>query len=100
MHDGGNAAALLRLDGACKQHEAVARRVWAAKLEPLVGLLGQDARGKRAEGLAMLDLLIKDIAHVRPARVGKQRTVAERTWPKFHAALKPRDDFAVGDHVR
>src|SRR5262249_9225232 len=44
--------------------------------------------------------LVEDVAHVRPARVGEQRTVAERARSELHAALKPGDDLAVGDHVR
>ena len=34
-----------------------------------------------------------------PARIGKQRPVAEGARPELHAALKPPDDIAVGDHV-
>ena len=44
--------------------------------------------------------MIEDVAHVRPARIGEQRTVAERAGPELHATLKPGDDLAVGDHVR
>jgi hypothetical protein len=63
-------------------------------------MFGHDARRKRAEILPVLDLLIEDIAHVRPARVGEQRTVAERAGPELHAPLKPGDDLAIGDHLR
>ena len=36
---------------------------------------------------------------IGPARIGKQRPVAEGARPELHAALKPPDDIAVGDHV-
>ena len=87
------------LDARRKQHELVARRV-LADLEPLVGMLGHHARRKRAKILAVLDLLIEDVAHLRPARIGEQRAVAERARAELHAALKPGDDLAVGDHLR
>src|SRR6185312_4191472 len=70
-----------------------------ADLEPVVGMLGHDARRKGTKIFAVLDLLIEDLAHVRPARIGEQRTVAEGTRPELHASLKPGDDLAVGDHV-
>src|SRR6266702_7629462 len=91
VHDGRNAITLPGLDPACKQHELVARGV-GANLEPFVGMLGHDARRKWPKILSMLDPLIEDIAHVRPARVGEQRTVAERAGPELHAPLKPCDD--------
>ena len=47
-----------------------------------------------------LTILVEDVAHVRPARVGEQRPVAQRARPELHAALKPGDDLAVGHHVR
>ena len=99
MQDGRDANTPLGLDPACKQHEFVTRRV-GADLEPFVGMLGHHARCKGAEVLAVLDHLIEDVAHVRSARVGEQRTVAEGARPEFHATLKPGDDLAVGDHVR
>ena len=86
------------LDGACEQHELVARRR-RADLEPVLGVFRQHARREGAKILAVLHLLIEDVAHVRPARIGEQRTVAERPRPELHAALKPGDDLAVGDHV-
>ena len=58
------------------------------------------ASRKQPEVLAVLDLLIEDFAHVRPARVSEERTVTERAGPELHAALKPGDDLAIGDHVR
>src|ERR1700743_3585390 len=70
-----------------------------ADLEPFVGAFGQHARRKGAKILTMLDQLVENVAHVRPARVGEQRTVAERARPELHASLKPGDDLAVGDHV-
>src|SRR5262245_33754464 len=99
MHDCWDAITPIGLDRTGKQHEFVARRV-PANLEPLVGVFGHHARCKRPEVLAVLDPLIEDVTHVRPARIGKQRAVAERPWPKLHAALKPCDYLAIGDHVR
>src|SRR5262245_26727062 len=97
MHDGGDAITWLRLDLASKQHEFVAGRV-AANLKPFIGAFSHDARGKWPEVLAVLDPSIKDATHVRPARVGKQRTVAEGSWPELHAALKPGAYRPSGDH--
>src|SRR5215475_969158 len=87
MHDGRDAITPLLLDLTSKQHEFVTGRV-AANLKPFVGAFSHDARCKWPEVLAVLDLLIKDATHVRPARVGKQRTVAKGSWPELHAALK------------
>src|ERR1043166_1811910 len=98
MHDGRDAAAPIGLDRTSKQHELVTGRT-AADLEPFVGVFRHDAGGKRPEVLAVLDALIEGIAHVRPPWVGEERTVAERARPELHAALKPGDDLAVGDHV-
>jgi hypothetical protein len=71
VHDGRDAVALLRLDLGCKQHKRVACRMHA-NLEPFVGAFGQDARREGAEVFPVLDLLIEDIAHLRPARIGEQ----------------------------
>ena len=71
-----------------------------ADLEPFIGVFGQHARRKGTKILPVLDLLIEDIAHLRPARIGEQRTVAQRPGPELHAALKPCDDLAIGDHLR
>src|SRR4029077_15755799 len=88
MDDGRDAITPLGLDRTSKQHEFVTRRV-AANLEPFFGAFGHHARRKRPEVLAVLDPLIKDVAHVRPTRVGKQRTVAEGSRPELHATMKP-----------
>src|SRR3954469_12000484 len=47
-------------------------------LVPRGGLLGEDARRERAERLAVLDARVEDVLHVVPARVGDDRSVAER----------------------
>src|SRR5262245_60137479 len=99
MHDGGDTITSLRLDLTSKQHEFVAGRV-AANLKPFIGAFSHDAWGKWPEVLAVLDPSIKDATHVRPARVGKQRTVAEGSRPELHAALKPGDYLPSGDHFR
>src|ERR1051326_2031306 len=69
MHDGRDAAGPLGPDRTSKQHELVTGRM-AADFEPFVRVFRHDARRKRAEVLAMLDPLIENIAHVRPARPG------------------------------
>src|ERR1700737_4745018 len=69
MHDGGDAAAPLGLDRTSKQHELVTGRM-AADLEPFLRVFRHDAGSKRPEVLAVLDPLVKDVAHVRPTRVG------------------------------
>src|SRR3984957_13250976 len=71
-----------------------------ASLEPFIGMFGHDARREGTKILAVLDLLIEDIAHLGPTRIGEQRAVAERARPELHAALKPGDDLAVSDHLR
>src|SRR5205807_8808578 len=87
------------LDWTSKQHELLTGRT-AADLEPFLRVLRHDAGSERPEVLAVLDPLVEDVAHVGPTRVGEQRTVAERARPELHAALKPGDDLAVGDHLR
>src|ERR1700686_3519242 len=99
VQDGRDAITPLGLDPTCEQHEFVTRRV-GANLEPFVGAFGQDARCKRPEVLTVLDHLIEDVAHVRSARVGEERSVAEGARPELHAALKPGDDLAISHHVR
>ena len=67
--------------------------------EPFVGVFGQDAGRERPKVLPVLDPAIEDGARIGPARIGKQRPIAKRARSEFHAALKPADDIAVGDHV-
>ena len=89
---------LVGLDPRREQHELVACRT-RSDVEPVVGMFGEHARCKRTEVFPVLDLLIEDVAHLRPARIGEQRTVAERARSELHAALKPGDDLAVGDQL-
>src|SRR5579871_2742816 len=99
VHDGRNAITLLFPDITCEQHELVTGRL-SADIEPFVGALGHGTRREWAEVFAVLDPLIEDIAHIRPARIGKQRTVAERTGSELHASLEPGDALAGCDHLR
>ena len=76
---------------------------WLAEVrpdfEPFVGMFGKDARRERPKVFAVLDPAIEDGPRIGPAGIGKQRPVAERARSELHAALKPADDIAVGDHV-
>src|SRR6185436_10395319 len=44
-----------------------------------------------------LDLLVDDVAHVAPARVGEDAAIAEGARPPLHPALEPADDHPVGE---
>src|SRR5246500_4691761 len=68
-------------------------------VEPLRDVLAQDRRRKRAKALAILDLQIELLLHLRVARIGEDRAIAERARTKLHASLKPADGLAVRERV-
>ena len=92
---------------ACVRHAPLlldrrtACRGWpdAARLRTIRRRVRQAHWARTAENLAVLDHAIEDGPCIGPARIGKQRPVAEGARPELHAALKPPDDIAVGDHV-
>ena len=80
------------------QHVFVTREV-RPHFEPFVRTFGKDAGRKRPKVLAVLDPAIENSPHIGSARIRKQRPIAKRTRSELHAALKPADDLAIGDHV-
>ena len=60
----------------------------------------QDGGRKRTERFPPFDSGIQNIFHIRPARIGQDRTVAQSARAPFHSPLKPADHFAVRDRLR
>src|SRR5436305_6141303 len=92
MNDGRNPVAPFPADRFCDEHEG---RVLLA-LEYLLRALGQNDRREGAERLAMFDAAVQNVLHFRLARIGEQAAIAERARPELRAALKPADDFLIG----
>src|SRR6201982_1065628 len=68
-------------------------------VEPFRDVLAQDRWCKRAKALAVLDLQIELLLHLRVARIGEDRAIAEGARTKLHAPLKPADGLAVGERL-
>ena len=68
-------------------------------LEVVRDVLLKDAGRERPKLFAKLDLEIDNVAHVRPTRVGKERTVAQSASAEFHSALKPANNLAIAERV-
>src|ERR1041385_1979520 len=66
-------------------------------LEPFRDMLSQDRWGKRAKGFAAFYLGIQNVAHVGPARIAQNRSIAERSWSPLHPPLEPSDNGPLGD---
>src|SRR5262249_14751214 len=60
-------------------------------VEPVRDALAQDRRCERAKALAVLDLQVELLLHLRVARIGEDRAIAERAWTKLHPPLKPAE---------
>src|SRR3989344_5436340 len=46
-------------------------------------------------GLAVLDLGVDLVLHVRQRRIRQDTAVTKRPWPDFHAALEPAEDISL-----
>ena len=57
-------------------------------------------RREGAKPFAMLDPLVEDVLHVRVARVGEDRAVAQRAGAELAAAVKERHDRSFADRLR
>ena len=53
---------------------------------------------KRTPPLAKFDGVVYLCIHFGIAGIGQNRAAAEGARPKFHAALKPAENFSVGQH--
>ena len=69
----------------------------ASRCEPLARVLGEHARRVRAIGLAELDAPVERVLHVRIARIGEDRSMAQRARAELRAALEPADHLPVRD---
>src|SRR6266404_9602110 len=96
MYDRGNH---YPLSGPNLKHLRHERHI-AILFEPFRHRLTQNRWGKWAERFAPLDLLVQKPFHVRPARISQDGTIAEGARAPFHPALKPADDFSVGNGSR
>src|ERR1700761_741581 len=74
------------------------------ELKMLRRALFENCGSKRPETLAHFDEGVDTIPHIPYTRISKDRSRAEGTRAKLHAALKPTDDLAhckaVGDGVQ
>src|ERR1700746_1592049 len=95
MCDGRDYRAFILFD--LINHEHGGRRVRLLKIVSH-GFL-ENRRSKRTERLALFDPGIQDIFHLSTARINNNATITESPWPKFHPALKPTNDFPVGNSL-
>ena len=75
------------------QHE----RAVGVEVEPLARMLGEHARRVRSIRLAELDPPVERVLHARIARIGQDRSMAERARPELRAALEPADHLPGRD---
>ncbi len=68
--------------------------------EIFAGGLREDGRCEGAEDFAVLDAAIQNFFHFRAARIGDDAAIAEGARSPFGAALKPAENFPVGDDLR
>jgi len=95
MRDGRNESPPRFPHSRQEQHE----RAWPIELEPLGGVLGQNAGRVWTIGLAEFHRAVEMILHPRQTRVGHDRSVSQCARPELGAAVEPRDDLPVGDEV-
>ena len=95
VHHGRDPVAPLLAHAVGEEH---VRRRDRPVTEDLARALRQHHRRDRAELLAALDV-VEPLEVLRPPRVGEQRAVPERARPELGAALEPRDDAVVGEHL-
>ncbi len=82
-------------------HEADQQHARAVRiqLEPVGEVLAQYCGGEGAEALAELHLEIELLLHCRRARVGEDRTRAERARPELHPSLVPAECLPCGERT-
>src|ERR1700723_2508595 len=69
-------------------------------LEVFAGRFFEDRRREGPEGLAVFDAAIQNFFHFRPPRIGQNAALAQRARAPFDAALKPSQNFSLGDMPR
>ncbi len=77
------------------------QHVWAVhvELKPIRNVFAENGRGKRPEALAVFDLKIERLLHVRRPGIAENRPSAQRTRAKFHSALKPTYRFLGSERL-
>src|SRR5215475_3398931 len=76
-------------------HQHCRRRMVLFKI--LFGVFFENGRRKRPEWFALLDPIVQDLFHFSSSRINHDGAVAERSWAKLHASLKPSNHHAGSD---
>ena len=96
MRGRGDHGAFFRTHVVSESHER--RRM--SFLEKLAGGFLENGGREGTESFAMFDAAIQHVFHFGAARIGENAALAKRARAPFDAALKPAEDFALGDVAR
>src|SRR5271170_583377 len=69
-------------------------------LKKLASCFLQDRGREGPEYFAMFDAAVQDFLHFRAAGIRENTSLAQGTWAPFRTALKPAQNFPVGDVLR
>src|SRR5712692_9398254 len=91
-----NLVAFFAANGVRKRHERRRMRL----LEILCSRFRQDRRREWPEDYSVLDAAVEDLLHFLTPRISNNTSIAKRARAPFAPALKPAEDFSIGDQGR
>src|ERR1700722_16807182 len=68
--------------------------------EIVAGGFGEDGRRERTKDFAMFDAAIENFFHFRTTRIGNDAAITECARSPFGTALKPAQNFSIGNNLR
>src|ERR1700675_309066 len=68
--------------------------------EIIAGGFSEDGTREGAKDFAMLDAAIQNFFHLRTTWIGDDAAVAKGSRSPFGTALKPAENFSIGDNLR